>query len=43
MTAFDQTTATLAAFTPVRSKGQRWRRRYGLAALGAGDHAGLDR
>ena len=35
MTAFDQASATLAAFAPVRSKGQRWRRRYGIAALGA--------
>ena len=35
VTAFDQASATLAAIAPVRTKGQRWRRRYGVAALGA--------
>ncbi|MBV9050792.1 MAG: hypothetical protein JO196_00205, partial [Hyphomicrobiales bacterium] len=35
MTAFDQASATLAALAPARSKGQRWRRRYGIAAIGA--------
>ncbi|MBV8964534.1 MAG: ABC transporter permease, partial [Hyphomicrobiales bacterium] len=35
MTAFDQGSVTLATFAPVRSKGQRWRRRYGVAAIGA--------
>lgn len=35
MTAFDQANVAYAAMAPVRSKGQRWRRRYGLAAFGA--------
>jgi peptide/nickel transport system permease protein len=35
VTAFDQASASLAAIAPVRSKGQRWRRRYGVAAAGA--------
>ena len=35
MTAFDQATAGYAAIAPMRSKGQRWRRRYGVAAFGA--------
>jgi peptide/nickel transport system permease protein len=35
MTAFDQATAGYAAIAPTRSKGQRWRRRYGVAAFGA--------
>ena len=35
MTAFDQASAGLAAIAPVTSKGQRWRRRYGVAAFGA--------
>ena len=35
MTAFDQASAGLATIAPVASKGQRWRRRYGVAAFGA--------
>ena len=35
MTAFDQTSVGYAAIAPVRSKAQRWRRRYGVAAFGA--------
>jgi peptide/nickel transport system permease protein len=35
VTAFDQATASFAAIAPVRSRGQRWRRRYGVAAAGA--------
>jgi peptide/nickel transport system permease protein len=35
MTAFDQATASYAAVAPVATKGQRWRRRYGVAAIGA--------
>ncbi|SDR62047.1 peptide/nickel transport system permease protein [Rhizobiales bacterium GAS113] len=35
MTAFDQTQAAYAAIAPVRSRQQRWRRRYGVAAFGA--------
>jgi peptide/nickel transport system permease protein len=34
MTAFDQASASLAAIAPVASKGQRWRKRYGVAACG---------
>jgi peptide/nickel transport system permease protein len=35
VTAFDQASASLAAIAPVASKGERWRRRYGVAAIGA--------
>ncbi|SEB96292.1 peptide/nickel transport system permease protein [Rhizobiales bacterium GAS191] len=35
MTAFDQTQAAYAAIAPVRTRQQRWRRRYGVAAFGA--------
>jgi peptide/nickel transport system permease protein len=35
VTAFDQASATLAAIAPVRTRRQRWRRRYGVAAIGA--------
>jgi peptide/nickel transport system permease protein len=35
LTAFDQASASLAAIAPVASKGERWRRRYGVAAIGA--------
>jgi peptide/nickel transport system permease protein len=35
MTAFDQTSVGYRAIAPVRSKAQRWRRRYGVAAFGA--------
>jgi peptide/nickel transport system permease protein len=35
MTAFDQSSAGFAAIAPVATKGQRWRRRYGVAAFGA--------
>jgi len=34
MTAFDQVSAGLAGIAPVASKGRRWRRRYGVAAVG---------
>ena len=35
MTAFDQSQAAYAAIMPVRTRAQRWRRRYGVAAVGA--------
>ena len=35
MTAFDQASASYAGIAPVRTKGERWRRRYGVAAFGA--------
>jgi peptide/nickel transport system permease protein len=35
VTAFDQASATLAAIAPVRTRRARWRRRYGVAAVGA--------
>ena len=35
MTAFDQTTQGYAAIAPIATRGQRWRRRYGIAAFGA--------
>jgi len=35
MTAFDQSQAGYAAIAPVRTRQQRWRRRYGVAAFGA--------
>jgi peptide/nickel transport system permease protein len=35
MTAFDQATASYAAIAPVATRQQRWRRRYGVAAIGA--------
>jgi peptide/nickel transport system permease protein len=35
MTAFDQAQASYAAIAPVRTRQQRWRRRYGVAAFGA--------
>jgi peptide/nickel transport system permease protein len=35
VTAFDQSQAAYAAIMPVRTRAQRWRRRYGVAAVGA--------
>jgi peptide/nickel transport system permease protein len=35
MTAFDQSSVGFAATMPVATRGQRWRRRYAVAAIGA--------
>ncbi|MFI5012832.1 MAG: ABC transporter permease [Hyphomicrobiales bacterium] len=35
MTAFDQASVSYAAIAPARTRRQRWRRRYGIAAIGA--------